>query len=160
MLRGIYTVISVWAPECFVFIVDAYRDLQMSKGPTFHGAGRTHSVSPSGDNSGDSGRTRVVTTRCNNNFCHLHHGRTAPAHDEDDGQGSRKIHAPAPLFLILLCTVPSLLSIFHDFIAIHGVPLFPPPSGPPTMAYLAHTIGHYSLCVACLSLPCSGFSHT
>ena len=72
MLRRIYTVISVWPQECFVFIVDAYRELQMSEAPTFHGAGRTHGVSPAGDNSGDSGRTRVVTARQYryNNLCH------------------------------------------------------------------------------------------
>ena len=92
MLRRIYTVISVWPQECFVFIVGAYRELQMYKGPTFRGAGRTHGVSLTGDNSGDSGRTRVVTTRQDrhNNLCHHPPPRRDRAsHDEDNGQGSR-----------------------------------------------------------------------
>ena len=92
MLRGINAVISVWPQECFVFILDAYRELQMSKGPTFHGTGRTHGVSLTGDNSGDSGRTRVVTTRQDryNNLCHHPPPREDRAsHDEDNGQGSR-----------------------------------------------------------------------
>ena len=108
-----------------------------------------------------------VTTRQDrhNNLCH----QPPPRKDRASPRRRRrirismfraKIHAPAPLFLVLLYTVPPMLSIYHDFTPLHGVPHFPPPSGSPTIAYLAYTIGRYSLCAACLSLPCSRFSYT
>ena len=73
VLRRIYTVISVWPQECFVFILDAHRELQMSKGPTFHGAGRTHGVSPTTRETADARVwSQRVTTRQDrhNNLCH------------------------------------------------------------------------------------------
>ena len=134
MLRRIYTVISVWPQECFVFMVNAYRELQTSKGPTFHGAGRAHGVSPTGDDSGDSGRTRVVTARQDrhNNLCHnLPPRRDRASHDEDNGQGSRYF-AQNPLALAssskkalllkalgLLC---GALFLGHACTTLHGRP--------------------------------------
>ena len=44
-------------------------------------------MSPTGDNSGDSGRTRVVTTRQDRH--HPPPRRDRASHDEDNGQGSR-----------------------------------------------------------------------
>ena len=133
-MRRIYTVISVWPQECPVSTVNAYRELQTSKGPTFHGAGRTHSVSPSGDNSGDSVRTRVVTTRQDRHYNLCHHSpprRDRASNDEDNGQGSPYFAQNPPalasssrkaLHLKALGLLCGTLFLSHACIALHGRP--------------------------------------
>ena len=85
-----------------------------------------------------------------------HHGRTAPAHDKDDGQGARYFaqnsRACAVIPGSLLCLVSPLFFIFPDFTPFHGVPLFPPPTWFPH--YCIFGINNLTLFIGyCMPLP-------
>ena len=96
---------------------------------------------------------KIATTTSATNH---HHGRTAPAHDKDDGQGARYFaqnsRACAVIPGFLLCLVSPLFFIFPDFIPFHGVPLFPPSMWFPN--YCIFGVNNLTLFIGhCMPLP-------